>query len=138
MLAFSLTTNWYLHLTWRVCTVITPPICKCRLPQATRMSSAYDLSTWRLHVTSPRDVCTCPWYSSAHSRRWGNWTPLHGFAENTTSLERQRSVVLTRDVSRDFFRSRWASSLINLVCLFTRLTVLHLFYFLVVLFLIMF
>ena len=46
-----------------------------------------------------------------------NWTPLHGIAKSTTFLERQRSVVSARNVSRDFFCLRWASPLINLVCL---------------------
>ena len=48
---------------------------------------------------------------------WVDWAPLHGFAKSATSLERQRSVMLTYDVSRDFFRSRWVFPSINLVCL---------------------
>ena len=81
------------------------------------MPPARDLSMWPLHVISSRDPCTWPWCSSAHSRSWVDWTLLHNFAKKTTSLERQRSVVSARDVSCDFFRSRWASPLINLVCL---------------------
>ena len=51
-------------MTRRVCTVITSPICKCRSPRATRMPPACDLTSWPLHVTSPRDPCTWPLCSS--------------------------------------------------------------------------
>ena len=82
--------------------------------------------TCPLHVTSLRDPCTWPHpVTPAHGlcaaqlnlRSGVNWAPLRGFAESTTSSKRQRSVMSARDVSRDFFRSRWASLLINLVCL---------------------
>ena len=74
----------------------------------------------------PRDSCTwlhplIPAYSFCAVQlnlwSWVNWISLQDFAKNAISLECQRSVVSARDISRDFFRSRWASSLINLVCL---------------------
>ena len=73
--------------------------------------------TWPLHVTSPRDPCTWPLYSSTHSQSWVNWAPLYGFAESATSSECQRSVVSACDISHDFFRSRWASPFSHLVIL---------------------
>ena len=76
--------------------------------------------TWPHPVTPARGFCA----AQLNLRSWVNLTPLHGFAESTTFSERQRPVVLARDVSRDFFRSRQASPLINLVFPI-RWTVLH-------------
>ena len=74
----------------------------------------------------PRDPCTWPHLvilargpcaAQLNSGSWVDWVPFQGFAKSATFLEQQRSVVSARDVSRDFFRSRWAFLLINLVCL---------------------
>ena len=56
-------------------------------------------------------------FSLIESWSWVNLTLFHSFAKSKTFLEHQRSVVLARDVSRDFFYSRWASPPINLVYL---------------------
>ena len=85
---------------------ITPPISKCRSLWATCMPPACDLSTWPLHVTSPRDPSTWPWCSLFHLRSWVDWTHLHDFAKSTTFLECQRSMMSAHAISRDFFRSR--------------------------------
>ena len=101
----------------KVRTVKTPPIRKYRSPWATCMPPARDLTLWPLHVTSPvtpgHGLCA----AQINSWSWVDWTSLHGFAKSTNSSERKRSVVSACDVSRDFFRSRWASASINLVCL---------------------
>ena len=65
---------------------------------------------WLFHATPACDFCA----AQIHLR---SWVPLHGFAKSATSSERQRSVVLAHDVLRNFFHSRWASPLINQVCL---------------------
>ena len=59
------------------------------------------------------DLCA----AQLNLQSWVDWTPLHDFAKSTTFLERWRSVASAHDVARDFFRSRWASPSINLVCL---------------------
>ena len=73
------------------------------------LTLACDLTPWSL----ARGPCA----AQLNLWSWVNWTPLHNFAKSTNSSERQGSVVSARDVSRDFFRSRWASPWINLVCL---------------------
>ena len=77
------------------------------------MPPTYDPCMWLHPVTPARDF----WSTQLHLRSWVDWAAFHGFAKSATSLERQRSVLLARDVSCDFFRSRWASPSINLVCL---------------------
>ena len=72
-------------------------------------------------MTPARGLCAAQ--LNLHS--WVNWTPLHGFAKNTTSSKRQRSVLAVCDVSRDFFHSCWAIFLINLVCLLLGWSFLH-------------
>ena len=63
----------------RVCTVITPPIRKCRSPQATCMPPARNFFyvTSPLHVISPRDPCTWPLCSSTQfvELSWLNTSP---------------------------------------------------------------
>ena len=89
---------------------------------------------WPLLVAPARDPCTWPHpvipirgFCAAQLNLWSwvNWTLLHDFAKNATYSERRRSVVSARDVSRDFFRSRWAS-LDQPSVFVTRLTILHL------------
>ena len=77
------------------------------------MTSPCDPCTWPHPVTLARGLCA----AQLNSWSWVDWAPLYGFAKSATSSERQRSVVSARDVSRHFFRLRWASLLINLVCL---------------------
>ena len=81
---------------------------------------------WPFHVALARDPCTWPHLVTPASDfcaaqlnlwSWVDWTPLHDFAKSATSLERRKSLVSARDVSRDFFYSRWASFSINLVYL---------------------
>ena len=109
MLVLSLTTNWYLRLTPKKFAILKlPPICKYRSLRATCMSPARNPCTWPLHVTLTLNFCTWLLCSLAHSRSWVNWASLHGFAKSAISWECQRSVVSARDISWDFFHSRWA------------------------------
>ena len=77
-------------------------------------------STWPLHMILVRDLTPWPLYVALvqpNLRSWVDWTLFHNFAKSITASERWRSVVLARDVSRDFFRSRWASPFGHLVVL---------------------
>ena len=84
------------------------------------MPPARDPCTWPYAVTPARDFTLWPLHVALVQfslRSWVDWTPLHDFAKSTTSSKRQRSVLSASNVSRNFFHSRWASPLINLVCL---------------------
>ena len=83
--------------------------------------------TWPLHVTSPVTYARTLCAAQLNSRSWVDWAPLHDFAESGTFSERRRSLVSARDVSHDFFRSRWAS-LDQPSVFVTRLTILHIGY----------
>ena len=77
------------------------------------MSPAQDLCMWPHPVTPARGLCA----AQLDLQNWVDWSPLHDFAKSATFLERQKSIVSARDVSRDFFYWRRASLSINLVCL---------------------
>ena len=81
----------------------------CTQPFPRDLTPAHNLTPWLL----THGLCA----AELNLWSWVNWTPLQNFAKSATSLERQRSVVSASDVSRDFFRSRWASPSINPVCL---------------------
>ena len=86
------------------------------------MPPARDPSTWSLHVTRAHELTLWLLHVTLvqlNSIR-GVESIEHLFIISPKAqllLERQRSVVSVRDVSRDFFRSRWASPSINLACL---------------------
>ena len=82
--------------------------------------NSHDPCIWPHPVTPARDLCA----SQLNLRTWVNWALFCNFAESANSLERWKSIVSARDVSRDFFCSRWAS-LLNQLSVFTRLTVLQ-------------
>ena len=87
-----------------------------------------------VHVTPTRDSCIWPHpviparrlcAAQLNLRSWVDWAPLQNLAKNATFLERQRSVISARDVSRDFFRSRWVSPFNQPNVFVAKLTVLH-------------
>ena len=77
----------------------------------------HGLIPWSLHVALSRDSCTQLLPSQLNLRIWVEWTPLYGFAKNTTFLERQSSVMSACDILHDFFYSRWASPFVHPVVL---------------------
>ena len=77
------------------------------------MLSARDPFTWAQPVTPAHGFCT----AQLNLWSWEDWAAFQGFAKSVTFSKCQRSVVSARDVLHDFFCSRWAFRLINLVCL---------------------
>ena len=79
----------------------------------TCMSLKHNFCMWSHPVT-----LVCGLYrAQLNLQNWVDWALLYSFAKSATSLEYQKAIVLVYDISRDFFRSRWASLLINLVYL---------------------
>ena len=104
LIVFSLTINWHTHLNCKELTYLSRnhffwPLVILVIPTST--ITLHDLLTWLfllIQLTKLSGLNTFLW-----------------FLQKYNFLERQISVILSRDPSRNFFSSPWASLPMNLV-----------------------